>query len=90
MGLAKNFKKRFYKHRTTLDDKYAEGQTTMSRYVWKCREEGKNPKITWKILEKNIRDFNPVTEICTLCTREIFNIVLNPELATLNFRNKKN
>ena len=84
VGLAKNFKKRFMKHRATLKSKNADGQTTLSRYVWEQRERQMNPTISWKMLEKNIPDFNPVSEICKLCTREKFQIVLNPGLATLN------
>ena len=86
VGLAKNFKKRFRKHRTTLTDRDAEGHTTMSRYFWKKVDEGKDPKVSWKFLEKDIPDFNPVTGLCKLCTREKFQIVLNPSVATLNHR----
>ena len=45
-----------------------------------------DPKIKWKILEKNIPTFNPVTAVCKLCIREKFNIVMKPSLATLNSR----
>ena len=86
MGLAKNFKKRWPKHKKTLEDQDADGQTTLSRYVWKKREEGLCPQVKWHFLEKNIPDFNPITEICKLCTREKYQIVLNPKVATLNSR----
>ena len=88
VGLAKNFKKRFLKHRTTLNNRGADGQTTLSRYVWKAKDEARDPEVTWKYLEKNVPDFNPITEICKLCTREKYNIVLNPGVATLNSRNE--
>ena len=88
VGLARNFKKRFGKHRATLKSSQAEGQTTMSNYVHQKRGEGKEPKVTWRILEKNVPDFNPVSGTCQLCTREKFQIVLNPGLATLNHRNE--
>ena len=86
VGLAKNFKTRFRKHRTTLKDREAEGQTTMSKYYWRKVDEGTNPKVSWKFLEKDVPDFNPVTGLCKLCTREKYNIVLNPGVATLNHR----
>ena len=35
-----------------LKSSQAEGQTTMSNYVWQKREEGKELKVTWRILEK--------------------------------------
>ena len=84
VGLAKNFKKRYSKHKATLTSRTADGQTTLSRYVWKTKDEGLNPKVSWKYLEKNVPDFNPVSEICQLCTREKCQIALNPRVATLN------
>ena len=85
-GLARNFKKRWPKHKTTLKDRNADGQTTLSKYVWKKRDEGLDPKVKWKFLEKNIPDFNPITGTCKLCTREKYQIALNPNVATLNLR----
>ena len=70
----------------TLKNRNADGQTTLSKYVWRKRDEGLNPQITWHFLEKNIPDFNPITEICKLCTREKYQIVLNPNVASLNLR----
>jgi hypothetical protein len=54
--------------------------------VWRKKDEGWNPKVAWKFLDKNVPDFNPVTEICKLCTREKFHILLNPAVATLNHK----
>ena len=84
VGLAKNFKKQWPKHKSTMSDRHADGQTTLSKYVWRKRDEGLNPEVSWKYLEKNVPDFNPVTGICKLCTREKFQILLNPSVATLN------
>ena len=86
VGLAKNFKKRYSKHKRTLKDRRVDGQTTLSNYVWEQRDKQMNPLISWKYLEKNIHDFNPVTGLCKLCTREKFQIVLNPSVASLNQR----
>ena len=86
VGLARNFKRRWPKHKTTLKNRNADGQTTLSTYVWKKRDEGLDPKVKWKFLEKNLADFNPITGICKLCTREKYQIALNPNVATLNFR----
>ena len=63
-----------------------DGNTTLSTHSWKEKEEVGDSKIEWKILEKNIPTFNPVTKICKLCLREKFNIVMRPSLATLNSR----
>ena len=86
VGLAKNFKRRYPKHKSTLASRTADGQTTLSKYVWRKKDEGLNPKVTWKYLETNVPDFNPVTATCKLCTREKFQILLNPTVATLNLK----
>ena len=49
-------------------------------------KEPRNPKVTWKFLEKNVPIFNPITNKCRLCLREKFNIILRPSEATLNSR----
>ena len=59
VGLAKNFKKRFNKHRATLKNRGTDGQTTLSKYVWEQKDLNMNPEVYWKILEKNVP--NPVT-----------------------------
>ena len=86
VGLAKNFKKRYGKHKSTLTVYKPDGNTTLSTHFWQEKEAGRDPKVKWKILEKNIPTYNPVTKICRLCIREKFNIVMNPHLATLNSR----
>ena len=86
VGLAQNFKDRFRKHRNNLTEKSEEGKITLYTHFRKEKEEGRNPTVEWKILEKNIPLFNPVNGVCRLCTREKFNILLNPNQATLNSR----
>ena len=88
VGLAKNFKKRYRKHKDSLEKADSNNSTTLSTYVWKEKEKGRDPQIEWKILEKNIPLFNPVTKGCKLCLREKYNIAFNPHLATLNSRNE--
>ena len=86
VGLAKNFKKRYGKHKKTLEVEPVDGKTCLSTFYWKEKHLGNNPVVTWKYLEKNIPTFNPVTKLCKLCIREKFYIVLRPRLATLNSR----
>jgi hypothetical protein len=47
-------------------------------------DEGLNLDVIWKYLETIMPDFNPVTKTRKLCTREKFQILLNPAVATLN------
>ena len=86
VGLAKDFKKRYRKHRDSMKTENPENSTTLSTHYWKEFYSGRDPKLTWKFLETNIPTFNPVTGICRLCVREKYNIVLKPHLATLNKR----
>ena len=87
-GLATKFKSRFYKHKASMETENPENSTTLSTYFWKEKNDGRNPKITWKILEKNIPSYNPVTAKCQLCIREKYRISFNPKEATLNSRNE--
>ena len=86
IGLAQNFKKRFYKHKASLENYTEENSTTLSTYYWNEIEAGAAPSISWKILEKNVPTFNPVSGKCQLCIREKFNIILKPQLCSLNRR----
>ena len=84
--MTENFKNWYGKHKASLSVYKPEGNTTLSTHFWTVKEAGGDPKVEWKILEKNIPTYNPVTKICRLCLREKFNIVLKPHLATLNSR----
>jgi hypothetical protein len=86
LGLAKNFKKRFPKHKKNLLDESAPGRTSLSNYFWKDTNQGRDPKVTLKFLERNVPIFNPIANKCRLWLREKFNILLRPSEATLNSR----
>ena len=88
VGLAADFKVRFYKHRHSLEVQSADNSTTLSTHYWNEVGENRSPKVTWRILEKDIPTFNPITGICKLCIREKYNIVFRPQLATLNLRHE--
>ena len=88
IGLANKFKKRFYKHRKSMETQDPNNLTTLSTHFWNETEAGRDPKVTWRIVERNIPAFNPITGKCQLCIREKFTIVLKPELASLNLRHE--
>ena len=44
VGLARNFKKRWPKHKATLSKRNADGQTTLSTYVWSKRTKDRNQR----------------------------------------------
>ena len=61
VGLAKNFKRRYPKHKKNILDESAPNGTSLSKYFWKETNLGRDPKITWKFLERNVPVFNPIT-----------------------------
>ena len=63
MGLAIFLKKWFGKHKATLTEYKPEWNTTLSNYFWKVKEAGRDPQVKWKMLEKNIATYNPMTKI---------------------------
>ena len=88
IGLAKNFKKRYGKHLASMRVKNPNNSTTLSSHFWREKEEGRDPSVSWRILEANIPTFYSVSKTCRLCIREKFNIVFNPHWSSLNSRNE--
>ena len=88
VGLAANFKKRYYTHFKCLQEENSDRHTCLTRYYWKKINEGETPTVKWKYLERNVPIFNHITRKCRLCLREKFNIVLKSNLATLNSRHE--
>ena len=39
------------------------------------KNAGRSPEVSWKMLERNVPVFNPITNKCRLCLREKFYIV---------------
>ena len=50
------------------------------------KNQGKEPTVSWKYLERNVPVYNPISKKCMLCLREKYNILLKPNEATLNSR----
>ena len=46
VGLAKNFKKRYGKHKKTLEVEPVDGKTCLSTFYWKEKYLGNNPVVT--------------------------------------------
>ena len=88
VGLAKRFKPRYNKHKTSMIDPFPKNSTTLSSHFLKEKAAGHNPIITWKFLKANIPTFNPVTDTCKLCLCEKLYILYKPELASLNSRSE--
>ena len=59
--------------------------TTLSGHLWELKDQGRNFKIDWAIIEKG-RDFNPITGKCDICLKEKFHIIYNRPGSSLNKR----
>ena len=89
-GLTRNtFKKRFYGHTSSFNNRNTDEKksTTLSTHVWKLKDEKKDFKIEWSVIDR-ANDFDPVTKKCRLCLKEKFYIMFQPEGASLNRRSE--
>ena len=88
VGITKNrFKQRWHGHNGDFNNEGRRNATTLSSYIWDCKDEGVEPEIEWKIL-KRAGHFSPVTNKCNLCIEEKFQILFKNSTCTLNKRNE--
>ena len=80
---AGTFKKRFYSHRNSFNNRNSEHSTTLSSHVWSLQDKQENFKINWKVIDR-AKKFNPINRRCGLCTKEKYYIIFQPEGASLN------
>ena len=82
------FKKRLGTHTDSFKHREKQNiQTSLSKYVWELRDQGVEPKITWKIIDRG-KPFSPTTGVCQLCTKEKFYIMYRQEMAQLNSKSE--
>ena len=87
------FKSREANHRKSFTYQKYEKETELSKHVWKIKkkEARKMKKVKFDIKWKKVasaKPFNPVTNICNLCTAEKYLIIFKPELGSLNKRDE--
>ena len=87
VGVAVLFKSRYYGHRTSINNPDYKSATTLSKYIWKLKEEKIGFNLKWKIIDKG-SPYNPITKKCNLCNKEKFYIIYKPHMATLNKRHE--
>ena len=79
------FKKRFSGHKYTITHQNQQNNTELSKYFWKQKDKGEEPKIKWRILHK-IRMPDKQQKICALCNLERIEIASAKRNRTLNKR----
>ena len=82
-----SFKKRYGSHKHDFLNRPTENRTstTLSSYIWKLKDENKAYQVEFEIV-KRAAPFSPVSGTCNLCTEEKFEIMFNPQTASLNSR----
>ena len=87
IGLTSNkFKTRLANHKAALKNKNLAKSCKLAEYGWRLRENNNDIKeIKWKILG-TAPTYSSISNICSLCIKEKFFIIYNPELGTLNNR----
>ena len=79
------FKDRYYKHKSSITHENNSGHTELSKYFWKLKNTGLEPKIKWSIKKKAYTYIGGVTH-CDLCLTEKTVIALANPKCTLNSR----
>ena len=46
------FKKRYPKHKESINNKSSKSATTLSTYIWSLKDKGEDPQIKWEVLKK--------------------------------------
>ena len=84
---AGTFKKRYGGHKHDFLNRPTENRisTTLSSHIWKLKDENKAYQVKFEIV-KRAAPFSPVSGTCNLCTEEKFEIMFNPQTASLNSR----
>ena len=87
VGLSEGtFKKRWTGHKHTFKNSKAPS-TTLSSYIWKCKNDDLQPKIDWSIKAK-AHAYSSGGSQCDLCLTEKVNILLADPQTSLNQRNE--
>ena len=87
IGVTNEFKARYRNHKKSFKSAEYSTETELSSFVWKLESEKINFTISWKVIDRG-KIFNPVTKICSICTKEKYYLIHKPELGTLNERDE--
>ena len=82
-----SFKVRFANHQTSMKHRKYAKSTELSKCAWQLRDSGKEPEITWRVVEKS-RAYSTTSETCNLCIAEKYRIITSDQKKTLNKRSE--
>ena len=73
IGVAKNFKKRYYSHKDSFRHEDKKNATALSEHIWK-QNLGNDPKIKWEIIA-TAQPYKTGQKACQLCLTEKLKIL---------------
>ena len=82
-GATHDFKERYYGHRTSMNNPNYRTDTSLSKFVWRLKDEGRSYSIKWRIIDRG-RTYRPSAKKCNLCLKEKYWLIFHPEMGTLN------
>ena len=77
------FKARLYNHRSSFTHIEKKHQTSLSTYIWKKKDEGMEPEVSFKILT-TAPAYTSSSGRCNLCLQEKVYILLADKSSSLN------
>ena len=81
------FKTRWQKHKSDFNNPANKNSTTLSSYIWKLKEQNIAHQVKFEIVAR-AAPFSAVSGRCNLCIAEKYEIIFNPDRATLNSRHE--
>ena len=83
LGATHDFKERYYGHRSSFNNEDQRSSTTLSKFVWKMKDENRQYTIKWRIIDRGAA-YRPAAKRCNLCLKEKYWIIFHPDMASLN------
>ena len=81
------FKSRYYNHLQSLKHRHKASATELSKYIWRCKDAGLNPTVSWEIV-RHAPAYNSGNRVCQLCLEEKYQILISNCTNTLNKRSE--
>lgn len=78
IGLAENFKTRWYDHNKTFRNRRYRGSSELSKLVWDLKDKSIDFQIEWTILKRS-KSYQAGSKLCNLCLDEKLCILESPD-----------
>ena len=79
------WKGRYGNHKGSFKNWKDRNETTLSQFIWKLKEEGKEFRLKWKIMAR-AKSYSPITKSATFAANNYLFILYKPKEGTLNKR----